>query len=508
VQADPESNNPGVVEKMIEQAKRSVKWRVVGRSVQGATHIHNDLANQDAIGYRIPDEGRSLPVVLAVSDGHGGKKYLRSDSGSRLAVRSALDVLQNFYEKHAATAEVANGELSKKIKSYAEDWLPRQFETSWKQAVDDHVKQNPFTEEEYAALSGHGYVHCREDLVQDPYQAYGATLLSVLVAENWILYAQLGDGDILTVNALGDASRPIPPPADEPVGEETFSLCQPDAKRFFQIRFVPLQGGNREPVMILVSTDGLNKSYEQDEGFLKIGRDLLTMVREEGIDQVGDRLPQLLDEVSRSGSGDDISLGLIKRDEPKDQDTLRENIAAVQESHSRLTLQMDQVCTTVKEFLSRKDDGPKEPMISGPSVRRNPSRRALLITGGLMVTGAMALVSFGMNIAQMVTAQNIHRLEADVFSASQRKQKAETDLQSNGQVVLHDEHQIQQLKQQIEKQERQGEDAQGNLNLKTEAEVNLAAAKRNQTDAQKKLKDARDALRQKEDQLIQALRGR
>jgi hypothetical protein len=288
----------------VQRQKQSTGWRIVGATVQGATHIHKNLPNQDAIDWE-PKEGSSSPLVLAVSDGHGSKRYIRSADGSRLAVEAVLIELRKFHEAH-----VAGGNISR-IKRAAEERLPTALKDAWKLAVEKHIEARPFTEDEYASLLSEGFTNCREEMREDPYRAYGATLLGALVSRNWLLFVQLGDGDILTVDPDGRATRPLPPPADEPIGEETHSLCERNAQRFFQVRVIPLQ--DQDPDMILVSTDGLNKSYSHDAGFLKVGSDLLNMVREEGIQSVHAQLPDLLNEVSLNGSGDDVSLGIIKR---------------------------------------------------------------------------------------------------------------------------------------------------------------------------------------------------
>src|SRR5437016_2401525 len=85
---------------MVEKApfmglKDKSAWRIVGRSVRGAAHKRVDLPNQDAIGWW-PDSGEGMPVILAVSDGHGSAKYFRSHRGARLAVETALKVIENF----------------------------------------------------------------------------------------------------------------------------------------------------------------------------------------------------------------------------------------------------------------------------------------------------------------------------------------------------------------------------------------------------------------------------
>ena len=294
-----------------QETRQSDPWSLAGETVQGATHIRNGLPNQDAIAWE-PTEGSALPMLLAVSDGHGGKRYIRSATGSRLAVEAALSGLRRFYEEQAE-----NGNPSA-VKRQAEEQIPLLLTGLWRQRVEADIALHPFTAEEVASLEAHGYVEVQEELRADPYRAYGATLLGVLLAHGWFLCVQLGDGDILTVDPMGRTIRPMPP-GEELLGEETHSLCEPNAERFCQIRIVPLE--ERDPVLILVSTDGLNKSYSHDDGFLKVGRDLLQMVRAEGMQAVKEQLPELLNEISRAGSGDDISLGLLKRRELQENDT-------------------------------------------------------------------------------------------------------------------------------------------------------------------------------------------
>ena len=53
------------------------------------------LANQDAVQVELQG-GRTLPAILAVSDGHGSAKCFRSDIGSQLAVKVAAEVLREF----------------------------------------------------------------------------------------------------------------------------------------------------------------------------------------------------------------------------------------------------------------------------------------------------------------------------------------------------------------------------------------------------------------------------
>jgi hypothetical protein len=63
----------------------------------------------------------------------------------------------------------------------------------------------------------------------------------------------------------------------------------------------------------MLATDGYINSYQNEEGFLKVGTDILKVIREEGPEKVNQELPGWLTETSEKGSGDDITLGLIVR---------------------------------------------------------------------------------------------------------------------------------------------------------------------------------------------------
>jgi serine/threonine protein phosphatase PrpC len=77
--------------------KYKTDWRIIGESIQGASHKRSGQPNQDAIALS-PASGDSLPLILAVSDGHGGAKYFRSDKGASFAVGAAIDTLLLFQE--------------------------------------------------------------------------------------------------------------------------------------------------------------------------------------------------------------------------------------------------------------------------------------------------------------------------------------------------------------------------------------------------------------------------
>ena len=282
----------------------NLEWRIVGASVRGASHLRSGLPNQDAIRW-LPEPGTSLPLILAVSDGHGSAKCFRSDQGSRLAVDVACDVAREFLD-------TLSGSLSlSAIKRWVEENMPREIVRRWRDAIADHLSASPLTTAELDKLESQRDSEKRRQIVLDPVLAYGATLLIVVMTDSFIFYLQLGDGDILTVSDAGQVGR-APLPTDERLfANETTSLCGRDAWREFRSHFQVISGPL--PALILVSTDGYGNSFRDEAGFLQVGADYLAMIREDGLDAINAGLETWLDEASQQGSGDDVTLGIICR---------------------------------------------------------------------------------------------------------------------------------------------------------------------------------------------------
>jgi hypothetical protein len=270
-------------------------WRAIGASRCGAAHRRNGLPNQDAL--LLPTMGSEPPWILAVADGHGSSKSFRSERGALLAVNTAATVCRQL------PCDPAGARLSA-IKHWAEDYLSREIVRCWREAVDEDIAAHPIAAEEgtpssLTGLAGGGH-----------YLAYGATLLVVMVTTTFILYWQLGDGDILTVADDGAVSRPLPPD-DKLFGNETTSLCADQAWQEARAAFQVLAGA--PPALILAASDGYANSYRDEAGFLRVGSDLLKLIRTEGIETVAVNLADWLDEISRQGSGDDVTLGVLCR---------------------------------------------------------------------------------------------------------------------------------------------------------------------------------------------------
>ena len=272
-----------------------MKWRVMSASVRGTAHQRTGMPNQDAVDYGMSAAGDAPSTVLAVADGHGGGRHFRSQVGSTLAVHVGVKVVQEY----VAGANGGKGDLVELGKKISDGWLA---------AVRSDLEHNPFSEAELGKLEEGDGGRSRVLVEERPELAYGATLLIAAATESGMILMQLGDGDILVVEADGTTMRPIAEDA-RLVGNQTTSLCQPEAWREFRTAEMSAKQGL--PVLALLSTDGYVNSFRSQEDFVQIGNDYLQILREQGSEYLAEELPKILTEATQQGSGDDITLGML-----------------------------------------------------------------------------------------------------------------------------------------------------------------------------------------------------
>ena len=266
--------------------KQTPQWQAIGQSVRGAIHERSGRPNQDAIRW-LPESGCTPLLVVAVADGHGSVRYSRSHIGAQLAVEKSAELIHEFLVTHA------NEDNLSLVKHLAHDWLPGTLVRNWQKAVAEHVTAHPLSQ---------------SDNSDEISIAYGATIIAVGVTAKFVIYLQLGDGDILTVDENGEVSRPLPGD-DRLFANETTSLCAPEAWRDFRVNFQPLS--HSRPALILLATDGYPNSFRDDSGFLKVGSDLLRMIKQDGLSSVEKNLGGWLLDSTQAGSGDDVTVGML-----------------------------------------------------------------------------------------------------------------------------------------------------------------------------------------------------
>jgi Protein phosphatase 2C len=282
-----------------------MSWKVAHACVRGSSHQRSGLPNQDAVQCTVTPDAQGTVAVAVVSDGHGSPRHFRSQVGSSLAVSTVAATLQGFLRDSVAS----NGHVPFVPEQVHE--LERKIVSGWLAAVQADLRDKPFTEAELAGVEREEGAEGRAAVQSCPELAYGATLLAAAATDKVLLYLQLGDGEILSVNAKGTTTRPLPPD-DRLIANQTTSLCQPEAWKDFRSSWVT---DGALPSLVLLSTDGYANSFRSDEDFLKIGQDYLEIIREQGIASLAAELPAILTEATQQGSGDDITLAILQDDQ-------------------------------------------------------------------------------------------------------------------------------------------------------------------------------------------------
>ena len=264
-------------------------WKTIVSSVKGASHIRVGLPNQDSVNIQqnIPNK---LPIIIAVADGHGSKRSFRSERGSNYAIKVAINTLNEFI------LNTQNLENFSSIKRIAEEQLPQEIVKRWRLVIEHDLDENPLSEHENEQVTDSNEII-----------AYGTTLLVAVITNSFLMFLQIGDGDILILTEKNSVERPIP--RDKRLlANETTSLCSENAWRDFFCSFIPLT--DNIPSLIMLSTDGYSNSFVQEEDFEKVVSDIHELINNKGIAYVQEQLEGWLNESSEKGSGDDITVGI------------------------------------------------------------------------------------------------------------------------------------------------------------------------------------------------------
>ncbi len=277
-------------------------WSALSASTRGNWHESIGQRNQDSVRVRQGPYGSTL---LAVSDGHGGAHSFRSDRGSLFAVECAARLLAKMLLRLGPDVPLSC------LRHQMQKVWPEQVVNEWRHAVRAHVLAHPFSPVDFAPFPEPMPATPRKgEWAYSAYLAYGATLLVAALTRDHVILAQLGDGDILTVTHRGTVVRPLERHHDF-YQEQSASLCTHGAPREFQVAVLPLRV--HRPALVMLSSDGYANCFGNDEGFFKVGSDLLHYARDRGTRFLSQHLGAWLHDSSRDGSGDDISVALALR---------------------------------------------------------------------------------------------------------------------------------------------------------------------------------------------------
>ncbi|MFF1376227.1 protein phosphatase 2C domain-containing protein [Streptomyces sp. NPDC058308] len=252
------------------------------------------------------DRGAALPVaggravVLAVADGHGSAAHFRSDLGARWAVEEFTACARVFAHEAARVGADASGWPALREEARR---LPQQVGHRWHGRATLFERNSPAHGARSLSLGRTSRTGPGDHPHPPDLAAYGSTLIGAVLTEHTLFCWQLGDGDIVLVDGSGSPHTPLSTGPD--MGDETDSLCESEPWRKTRSHWQPFTGG--APPCVLLSTDGLSKSFADHQGFLDFATGLGDRAAEQGVAAVQAQLPDWLARAAKF-SGDDTTL--------------------------------------------------------------------------------------------------------------------------------------------------------------------------------------------------------
>jgi hypothetical protein len=282
-------------------------------TVLGSSHIKENKVCQDySLNYAAIDGSLFIAIV---SDGHGGETYCRSDRGSRFACETAMEAIKGMDVSILVKGKSAQVPVRKQNNKSNEDLTIPKFEdvypkikdidptfehlfqfiySQWLQKVEKDWEENPPTKEELQLLGDN-----------DTVKAYGATLLAFVRTPDYWYGFHIGDGKCLACDEQGSWYEPILWDSDCFLNKTT-SLCNNEAYKKFRYSF---SGKGDFPTAVMMGTDGIDDSW--GDKLPAYYTSILEDISIEGIENAKESLRKSLPDLSKKGSGDDVSVSWI-----------------------------------------------------------------------------------------------------------------------------------------------------------------------------------------------------
>lgn len=284
---------------------------------QGESHKATDKVCQDYSYSHIDENGLAVAVVC---DGHGGKRYFRSDVGARFAteiiannvkefvknIDETLLVGQPFTQQAAVQTEIDRHDFRKERPV---DIAFRQLFASiigqWQQRIEQHAAANPLTEKENAQVEE----QYRKEFLSGYKleKTYGCTLMAFVSTPKYWFAFHLGDGKMISFDEVAQWKEPVLWD-DRCFLNKTTSICDADALNEFRYTY---QGDGGFPVAVFLGSDGMDDSFGEETNlvnfYVKVAKSLVTDGYEATFSDIKDTLPVL----SKRGSQDDMSVACV-----------------------------------------------------------------------------------------------------------------------------------------------------------------------------------------------------
>lgn len=241
--------------------------------------------------------------ICVVADGHGSDNYPRTEFGSKFAVDAAIKNVIEFVNTAEKSQVINDAENNfERMNQLAKSIL-----RSWYESVEEDYNKKPFTEKELEKVSDkYKNRYLSENIEERKVEkAYGCTLIIYVITDDYSFGMQIGDGKCVLIDENGQFLEPIPWDDDCQLNVTT-SICDDDAIDEFRFYI-----SDKMPTAVFIGSDGIDDSYANEEELYALYRSILKIFIEHG-DEVGkSEIREYLPVLTKCGSGDDVSMGLI-----------------------------------------------------------------------------------------------------------------------------------------------------------------------------------------------------
>lgn len=286
-------------------------------SCQGESHIASGKVCQDYSYSKVYENGNTIAIVC---DGHGGKRYFRSDIGAKIAAEVTERNVQIFLDevgpnlikgKAFTQEETISGQIDRQDfdKQSPVEIAFRQLFASiisgWNSMVLNHAKENPIKDEEKVDLESQWIEDFNNGVSLE--KVYGCTLIVYASTPNFWLAFQIGDGKCFAFDNNGQWSEPIP--WDERCFlNKTTSICDSSAIDEFRYCY---QGDGEFPIAMILGSDGIDDSFGAEENQANFYVQILKSLVKSGIEDTYHEIETTLPQLSKIGSQDDMSISMV-----------------------------------------------------------------------------------------------------------------------------------------------------------------------------------------------------
>lgn len=286
-------------------------------SCQGESHIATGKVCQDYSYSKVYENGNAIAIVC---DGHGGKRYFRSDIGAKIAAEVAERKVIAFIEEAGfsllkdtpftqcvtISEQITNQDFDKT--SNIERAFRQLFGSiiyEWNAQVLEHANQTPISETEKEGLEERWIkeFESKDNLEK----VYGCTLLLCAYTPQFWFAFQIGDGKCFACDENGNWSEPIP--WDERCFlNKTTSICDSSAIDEFRYCY---DGTGNFPIAVILGSDGIDDSFGAEENQANFYVQILKSIAKSGIEATLSEIKSTLPQLSKIGSQDDMSIAMV-----------------------------------------------------------------------------------------------------------------------------------------------------------------------------------------------------